>query len=127
VAADIIEACAVKREKDLQAFLENEDRFDLLTKCTACGLCVRSCPVCFCPTCNLTAQVRAKEMSKLGFITTRFAHVGDICVECGKCSTNCPMGIPLDLVFQAMRDTFKKKRNYEAGSKREGKVMHLDV
>ncbi len=127
IAQSIIENCTIKREKDLSAFLTNEDRFSLLTKCTACGLCVKSCPVCYCKVCNLTAQVKAKKMDQMTFITTRFTHVGDTCVECGRCTTNCPMNIPLDLVFQSLRDSFKKQRDYEAGSKRKETVMHLDA
>ncbi len=127
VADQVLQACTEKRTKDLQAFLDNENRIDLLAKCTACGMCVRSCPVCFCTTCNLQEQVRAGKLSKIGFVTTRFTHVGDICVECGKCSTNCPMNIPLDLFFQSMRDKFKKSRNYAAGTDRKKKVYHLDI
>lgn len=123
----IIQACQEKREKDLEEFNSVEDKISLLVKCTACGMCVRSCPVCFCVSCNLTDSVRAGNLSKIGFVTTRFTHVGDICVECGKCSTNCPMNIPLDLFFQSMRDKFKKTRNYSAGTERKKKVYHLDI
>ncbi|MHA1519535.1 MAG: Coenzyme F420 hydrogenase/dehydrogenase, beta subunit C-terminal domain [Promethearchaeota archaeon] len=127
IATSIIDACAIKREADLDAFMSNEDRFSLLIKCTACGMCVNACPVCFCAVCNLKAQVKAKTMDKMTFITTRFTHVGDTCVECGRCTTNCPMNIPLDLVFQSLRRTFKKKRGYVAGEDRSQTVMHLDV
>lgn len=127
IAQEIIAKCTTKREQDLSAFMTNEDRFSLLTKCTACGMCVKSCPVCFCKVCNLTAQVKAKTMDQMTFLTTRFTHVGDTCVECGRCTTNCPMNIPLDLVFQSLRDSFKKDRKYESGSDRKETVMHLDV
>ncbi len=126
-AQNIIENCSIKRETDLDKFLSNEDRFSLLTKCTGCGMCVKSCPVCFCVVCNLTAQVKAKTMDPVMFITTRFTHVGDTCVECGRCTTNCPMHIPLDLVFQSLRRKFKKDRGYSAGADRNQKVLHLDV
>lgn len=126
-AEKIIKTCQEKRTKDLDEFNKLDDKIELLVKCTACGMCVRSCPVCFCTTCNLTDSVRAGNLSKIGFVTTRFTHVGDICVECGKCSTNCPMKIPLDLFFQSMRDKFKNNQNYSAGSERKKKVYHLDV
>lgn len=127
IAESVINSCAEKRKKDLDEFLANEDRFSLLTKCTACGMCVKSCPICFCPICNLSAQVKAKKMDKMTFLTTRFAHVGDTCVECGRCTSNCPMNIPLDLVFQSLRRKFKTERSYSAGSDRKQKVLHLDV
>ncbi|MHA1775958.1 MAG: Coenzyme F420 hydrogenase/dehydrogenase, beta subunit C-terminal domain [Promethearchaeota archaeon] len=127
IAQNIIDRCAAKREKDLDAFLADEDRFMLLTKCTGCGICVKSCAVCYCTVCNLTAQVKAKTMDPVMFITTRFTHVGDTCVECGRCATNCPMNIPLDLVFQSLRRKFQKDRGYAAGATRNQKVLHLDV
>ena len=126
-AEDIIENCAAKREKELSEFLSNEDRFNLFVTCTGCGMCVKACPVCFCTVCNLTAQVRAKTMDKVSFVMTRFSHVGDTCVECGRCESNCPVNLPLTSVFQSLRDKFKKERGYESGVSKTHKVLHLDV
>ncbi|QEE16953.1 Coenzyme F420 hydrogenase/dehydrogenase, beta subunit C-terminal domain [Promethearchaeum syntrophicum] len=126
-AEDIILNCTATREKELSEFLANEDRFNLFIKCTGCGMCVKSCPVCFCTVCNLTEQVRAKTMDKVSFVMTRFTHVGDTCVECGRCQSNCPVNLPLTLVFQSLRDKFKKERGYESGVNKSQKVLHLDV
>jgi formate dehydrogenase subunit beta len=126
-AANIITTCQAKREKDLGEYLSNENRFELMTSCTACGMCVKSCPVCFCVTCNLLDQIKAKTMTRMTFLTTRFTHIGDTCVECGKCTAVCPMNIPLDLFFQSLRDKFKTARNFESGVDSKQKVMHLDV
>ena len=62
MAADLLAECLAKREKELGEFLSNEKRFELMAKCTGCGMCVTSCPVCFCRTCNLRDQVKAKTM-----------------------------------------------------------------
>ncbi|MHA1856072.1 MAG: Coenzyme F420 hydrogenase/dehydrogenase, beta subunit C-terminal domain [Promethearchaeota archaeon] len=126
-ADEIITACTTKREKDLSEFLSNENRFNLFVKCTGCGMCVRSCPVCYCTVCNLLEQVKAKTMDKVTFVLTRFTHVGDTCVECGRCQSNCPVNLPLTLVFQSLRDKFKKERAYESGANKAQKVLHLDV
>ena len=75
----IVEKCAQKRESDLDAFIASEDKLVRIAKCTGCGLCVKACPVCYCPECSLTTQVKAKKMDKLTFVMTRFAHIGDIC------------------------------------------------
>ncbi|MHA1718029.1 MAG: Coenzyme F420 hydrogenase/dehydrogenase, beta subunit C-terminal domain, partial [Promethearchaeota archaeon] len=98
-ADKIVETAQKKREKEIGEFLANENRFDLFTTCTACGNCVRSCPVCFCVECSLLAGVKAKTIDKMTFLTSRFSHISDTCVECGRCALNCPMNIPLDLYF----------------------------
>jgi len=72
-------------------------------------------------------QVKAKTMDKVSFVMTRFSHVGDTCVECGKCEVNCPVNLPLTSVFQSLRDKFKKERGYESGVSKKHKVLHLDV
>ncbi len=126
-AEDIILNCVAKREKELSEFLSNEDRFNLFIKCTGCGMCVKACPVCFCTVCNLLEQVKAKTMDKVSFVMTRFCHIGDICVECGRCESNCPVNLPLTLVFQSLRDKFKKERGYESGVSKKQKILHLDV
>ena len=126
-ADDIILNCTAKREKELSEFLSNEDRFNLFIKCTGCGMCVKSCPVCYCTVCNLLEQVKAKTMDKVSFVMTRFSHVGDTCVECGRCESNCPVNLPLTSVFQSLRDKFKKERGYESGVSKTHKVLHLDV
>lgn len=126
-AKTIVSACSEKRERELDAFEKSTDRLMKMAKCTGCGLCVKSCPVCFCPDCNLLAQVKAKKLDKLTFVITRFSHVGDTCVECGKCNSNCAAGVPLALGFQSIRRKLKKNRNYAAGESLTSKVLHLDV
>ena len=127
VAGNLIKQCKINREKDLAAWKENPNKLDLLAKCTGCGMCVTSCPVCFCVSCNLLDGVKKKTMDKFTFVTTRFSHVGDTCVECGRCAANCPVKIPLTLVFQTLRDKFKERSGYEAGAKRNEQILHLDV
>jgi formate dehydrogenase subunit beta len=126
-AKEIIEKCSNTREIELSKWANEEKKLEALSKCTGCGLCVTSCPVCFCVSCNLLPQVKAKEMSTLTFLMTRFSHVGDTCIECGRCGSNCPVNIPLTLVFQTLRDKFKSKRNYEAGANLTSKPLHLDI
>lgn len=126
-AQNIIKSCTEKREKDLADFAKLPNKFAGLANCTGCGLCVKSCPVCFCPECALLTQLKAKEISKTTFLMTRFAHVGDTCVECGKCNANCAVKVPLALVFQSLRKKFKQNKGYDAGADLNKKVLHLDV
>jgi formate dehydrogenase (coenzyme F420) beta subunit len=127
IASNILDACSEKRKKDIEAFKQDPNKLDALAKCTGCGMCVKSCPVCFCVECNLLNQVKSKKMDKLTFVMTRFAHIGDICVECGKCQSNCPPKLPLALIFQSLREKFNANRKYDAGSDLKQKVLHLDV
>ncbi len=126
-AGNIVEEARKKRETDLAAYAADPNKLDYLAKCTGCGLCVKSCPVCYCVTCNLLDQVKAKTMDKLTFVSTRFCHIGDTCVECGRCAANCPVNIPLTLVFQSIRDRLQERNEYAAGKNLETKPLHLDV
>jgi formate dehydrogenase subunit beta len=126
-ADQILMKCQDRREQELDAWDTRQDKLSQFSKCTACGMCVRACPVCFCVDCKLLSQVKAKKMDKMTFILTRFTHVGDTCVECGRCDANCPMNIPLAAVFQSLRRKFKINKKYEAGSKLDAKILHLDA
>ena len=57
---------------------------------------------------------------------TRFAHIGDICVECGKCNSNCLFSSSAFVNFSELRRKFKARYKYDAGSNLQTKVLHLD-
>ncbi|OLS12057.1 MAG: formate dehydrogenase, beta subunit (F420) [Promethearchaeota archaeon CR_4] len=86
-----------------------------LTKCTACGLCITVCPVCFCKDCNLKAQRKEKVIDSVTYQLSRLAHIGDSCVGCGRCNAICPVGVPLTLYLTNIRRGVKNALEYDAG------------
>lgn len=114
---DIIAKAKEKRAKDLEewAKVPQEEKIARLLKCTACGMCIRGCPVCYCIDCILLSKRKAKTIDNISYQLTRIAHVADRCIECGNCENNCPMNLPLSLYFQSLNEVFKEKFDYESG------------
>ncbi len=114
---EIIEKAKEKRAKDLEEWdkISQEEKITELLKCTACGICIRGCPVCYCIDCILTKKKKEKKIDNVTYQLTRIAHDADRCVECGNCDNNCPQNLPLSLYFQSLNETFKEKFHYEAG------------
>ena len=114
---DIIAKAKEKRAKDLEewAKVPQEEKTAHLLKCTACGMCIRGCPVCYCIDCILLSKRKAKTIDNISYQLTRIAHVADRCIECGNCENNCPMNLPLSLYFQSLNEVFKEKFDYESG------------
>ena len=114
---DIIAKAKEKRAKDLEewAKVPQEEKIARLLKCTACGMCIRGCPVCYCIDCILLSKKKAKTIDNISYQLTRIAHVADRCIECGNCENNCPMNLPLSLYFQSLNEVFKEKFDYESG------------
>ena len=114
---EIIEKAKEKRAKDLEEWdkLSQDEKIVELLKCTACGICIRGCPVCYCVDCILTKKKKEKKIDNVTYQLTRIAHDADRCVECGNCDNNCPQNLPLSLYFQSLNESFKEKFSYEAG------------
>ncbi len=114
---EIIEKAKEKRAKDLEEWdkLSQEEKITELIKCTACGICIRGCPVCYCVDCILTKKKKEKKIDNVTYQLTRIAHDADRCVECGNCDNNCPQNLPLSLYFQSLNEVFTEKFGYEAG------------
>jgi formate dehydrogenase subunit beta len=111
--------------------LEGKQRFDklkeLLNPCTKCGLCVRACPVCWCKDCILLKKI--KTIDPLLLHTTRLVHMGDTCVNCGKCDENCPKGIQISRIYFGLATELSRQSGYRPGlaldqpPRRSGKIM----
>ena len=114
---DIIEKAKEKRAKDLEEWdkVSQEEKIAELLKCTACGICIRGCPVCYCVDCILTKKKKAKTIDNVTYQLTRIAHDADRCIECGNCDNNCPQNLPLSLYFQSLNEAFKEMFNYQSG------------
>jgi formate dehydrogenase subunit beta len=113
------------------AELNGKQRFDkikeLLSPCTKCGLCVRACPVCWCKDCILLKKI--KTIDPILLHTTRLVHMGDTCVNCGKCDENCPKAIQLSRIYYGLATELGKLSGYRPGlaldqpSQRSGRIM----
>jgi formate dehydrogenase subunit beta len=115
---DVMEVSRIQQVQDVGEFLSS-DRIHELAKCTMCGICINACPVCFCTDCILQKQRKEKNIDMLTYQMTRVAHVGDSCVNCGKCDMNCPTNLPLSLYFYSMNEKVKKEFRYYTGMDEE--------
>jgi formate dehydrogenase subunit beta len=116
--SDIMEVSRIQQVQDVGEFLSS-DRIAELAKCTMCGVCINACPVCFCTDCILQKQRKEKNIDNLTYQMTRIAHIGDSCVNCGKCDQNCPANLPLSLYFYSMYEKMKKEFKYRSGMDKE--------
>ena len=91
------------------------EKMAALGACTACGICIRSCPVCFCVDCALMNKRKEKKIDQFTYQLSRIAHVADTCVQCGKCDTNCPKNLPLNIYFNDIAMNMEKKYGYVTG------------
>ncbi|MBN2154019.1 MAG: Coenzyme F420 hydrogenase/dehydrogenase, beta subunit C-terminal domain [Candidatus Lokiarchaeota archaeon] len=92
-----------------------EQKMAALGSCTACGICIRACPVCFCVDCILMAKRKAKKIDQYTFQLSRIAHIADTCVQCGKCDSNCPKALPLNIYFNDIAMQLEEKYGYVSG------------
>ncbi|HME56265.1 MAG TPA: Coenzyme F420 hydrogenase/dehydrogenase, beta subunit C-terminal domain [Candidatus Lokiarchaeia archaeon] len=91
------------------------EKMSALGECTACGICIRSCPVCFCVDCALMNKRKEKKIDQYTYQLSRIAHVADTCVQCGKCDSNCPKNLPLNVYFNEIALDMEKKYGYVTG------------
>ncbi|MHA1378200.1 MAG: Coenzyme F420 hydrogenase/dehydrogenase, beta subunit C-terminal domain [Candidatus Helarchaeota archaeon] len=116
------------REKLISEYqnLSDEEKFqkvkkEFLEACRVCGQCINACPVCYCPTCDVLRRRKEKE---IGFdaslyLLTKMAHMGDICVGCGKCTVVCPAKIQSAFFYDVLTDYVQKVFGYEPGKSAE--------
>jgi formate dehydrogenase subunit beta len=102
---------------DIEEFRQKTklEKMQALGACTACGLCIKSCPVCFCVDCSLQNKRKAKEIDVYTFQLSRLAHIGDSCVQCGKCDSNCPKNLPLNIYLNDIAFNLEEKFGYVTG------------
>ncbi|MFH1156334.1 MAG: Coenzyme F420 hydrogenase/dehydrogenase, beta subunit C-terminal domain [Pseudomonadota bacterium] len=103
-----------------------------LSGCLNCYNCRNACPVCYCRECvfktdvfDAQPELLLKRADKKGgiklpqdttlFHMTRMLHIGHACVQCGQCSSACPMDIPIADVFRASAQAMQDLYNYRPG------------
>ncbi|MFX0139995.1 MAG: Coenzyme F420 hydrogenase/dehydrogenase, beta subunit C-terminal domain, partial [Candidatus Hodarchaeota archaeon] len=112
------------REKSISDFqnLTDEEKFkkiatEFIEPCRVCNMCINACPVCYCPTCDVQRRRKEKEPGFDGrlYLLTKMAHMGDLCVGCGKCTVVCPAKIQSAFFYDVLTDYVKKAFDYEPG------------
>ena len=112
------------REKTIAEFqnLTDEQKFERIAKeflepCRVCGQCINACPVCYCPECDIARRRKEKEAGFDAnlYLLTKMAHMGDLCIGCGKCTIVCPAKIPSAFFYDVLTDYVKKAFGYEPG------------
>jgi formate dehydrogenase (coenzyme F420) beta subunit len=116
---------------EIEAFenLSTEERWAYFTKemdkCIRCYACRQACPSCYCKTCFV--EQSQPQWVGLGEDTTdtqvfqlmRLFHMVGRCVDCGSCSSVCPMGVDLRKFLKKIdKDVFELFGN-RAGSSME--------
>ncbi len=103
-----------------------------LAGCLNCYNCRNACPVCYCRECVFKTDVfeskpeilirRAEKRGGIKlpqdttmFHMTRMLHIGHACVECGHCTSVCPMDIPVAKLFSIAAENLQTLYDYRPG------------
>lgn len=94
---------------------------EVLKDCTRCYACREACPLCYCNLCFVDQNLptwfgKTSEISDiLIFHMVRGLHLAGRCVECGACSSVCPMGIDLSLINRKINKIVKDRFDFVSG------------
>jgi formate dehydrogenase subunit beta len=105
----------------------------IFAACIRCHNCMTACPICYCKTClfrsaafdhppeaYLKAAARKGAQRMLGdtllFHMTRLNHMSASCVNCGMCSSACPVDIPVGIIFSAIGEQVQAERTTAFGN-----------
>jgi formate dehydrogenase subunit beta len=124
------------REKELERFGTTVDSLekisDFLSPCIRCYNCMDVCPICYCKECVFRSPTfshssdmiigwaqrkGAQRMleNTLMFHLTRLNHMATSCIQCGLCSSGCPMDIDVASLFIKTADKVQSLFDYDAG------------
>lgn len=120
------------RFAEIRQRLENEGIEGVFAACVRCHNCMTVCPICYCKTCLFRSATfdhepmqylnwaRRKGATRLPadtmlFHLTRLNHMALSCIGCGMCTSNCPAGLPVSLVFRAIGQQVQEVFDYVPG------------
>ncbi len=136
IVKQICEARQKARLTEIAAFnaklSSNGTMAELFAACLRCHNCMTACPLCYCKTClfrtaafdhppehYLNAAFRKGATRLLGdtllFHLTRLNHMATSCVNCGICSSACPVDIPVGLIFSTIGSQVQAAFDYSPG------------
>ncbi|TFG00484.1 MAG: 4Fe-4S ferredoxin [Promethearchaeota archaeon] len=93
----------------------------LLQDCTRCYSCREACPMCYCNLCFVDQNLptwfgKTVELPDIMvFHMIRALHLAGRCVECGACSSACPIGIDLALINRKLGKIVKERFEFTSG------------
>ncbi|MBN1662214.1 MAG: 4Fe-4S dicluster domain-containing protein [Deltaproteobacteria bacterium] len=106
---DDVNAVEAMSVEERWAFFEKE-----MDKCIRCYACRQTCPSCYCKTCFVEQSqprwvgVGEDETDTQVFQIMRMYHMVGRCVDCGSCSSVCPMGVDLRKFLKKLdKDVFE--------------------
>ncbi len=94
---------------------------DTLKNCISCYACREACPMCYCNLCFVDQNKpiwfgKTSDFSDIfAFHLIRAFHSAGRCVECGACSSVCPMGIDLHLITRKLEKIVKERFDFTSG------------
>lgn len=136
VITSLVEMRRQSRENLLKELSSKFNPIDNLIEafslCRNCHGCRIACPICYCPECIFFTPVFAhkseqylkwaerKGRIKMPYQTilyhlTRLNHMVTSCVECGQCSSACPIGLPVFELFLKVGIGVRKLFDYNPG------------
>ncbi|MCK5347453.1 MAG: 4Fe-4S dicluster domain-containing protein [Candidatus Heimdallarchaeota archaeon] len=92
-----------------------------LEKCNRCYACRNACPLCYCKTCFVDVNQpqwfsKANDLPEtILFHLTRAMHLAGRCTECGACTSACPEGINIHIIFKRLQQAVEDRWNYRSG------------
>lgn len=105
--------------------MSREERWAFWTEqfagCLKCYACRAACPLCYCSRCVVEANqpqwvsVAPHPVGNIEWHVVRAMHLAGRCIGCGYCVEACPVGIPLNLLAQMLRDEVQAEFGMEAG------------
>ena len=96
---------------------------DELSRCFKCYACRAACPLCYCDRCITDDNqpqwvcVAAHGIGIVEWHFNRAMHMAGRCVQCGACTTACPVGIPIGLLTVVATQATEREFGYQAGMK----------
>jgi len=120
------------RFEEMQQRLDEEGVEGVFAACVRCHNCMTVCPICYCKTCLFQSPLYEHEpmqyvhwaQSKgayrlladtMLFHLTRLNHMVLSCVGCGMCTSDCPAGLPVGLVFRTVGHEVQQAFDYTPG------------